>query len=57
MREFTLPLLDTDERPIVKLDGYDAMIATRTVLPIWNGSEDDLKATGATVIRGNVEKI
>lgn len=54
MKEFTLPLLDTDERPIVRLDGIDAMLATGTVLPIWNGSEDDLKATGAILIREDI---
>ncbi len=55
MKEFTLQLNDNDPRPIVHLDnGIDALWATGTVIPIWNGSEDDLQKTGATVVRDEI---
>ena len=57
MREFTLPLNDTDTRPIVHLDwnNIDALWATGTDVPIWNGSEEELLKTGATVVRDEVK--
>ena len=57
MREFTLPLNDTDPRPIVHLDwnNIDALWATGTDVPIWNGSEEELLKTGATVVRDEVK--
>ena len=56
MKEFTMPLNDNDDRPIVHLEwnGIDAMWATGTVLPIWNGSEEELQKTGATVVRDKI---
>ena len=57
MKKFTFQLNDTDPRPIMHLDWYgiDAMLATGTVLPIWNGSEEELKETGAIVVSEQIK--
>ena len=56
MKQFSIPLNNDDPRPTVHLENnIDAMFATGMVFPIWISSEEELRATGAKLIRDNLK--
>lgn len=57
MKQFTMPMNDDYQRPVVNLrkwHHFNAMIDSGAVLPVWIESEELLKATGATLVKDNV---
>ena len=57
MKQFTLPMRENAQRPIVILADYfqlDTMLDTGAVLPVWVEEEANLKAMGAVPIALNL---
>ena len=58
MRQFTLELQERTQRPVVYLAnfyGFDAMLDTGALFPIWIENEIGLKKLGAKLVSKNVE--
>ena len=57
MKQFTLGLNDEYQRPVVKLPrfyGFNALLDTGAVFPVWLEDEQLLKKVGATLLREDV---
>lgn len=58
MKQFTVSLDESLQRPVMRLAdwyGFDAMLDTGAIFPIWIDSEELLKATGATLVMKEAE--
>ena len=58
MKQFTLDLKKTTQRPVVHLEsfyGYDAMLDSGALFPIWVSEEETLIELGAELKLENVE--
>ena len=58
MKQFTLDLKKGTQRPVVHLDtfyGYDAMLDSGALFPVWVSEEETLIELGATLELPNVE--
>lgn len=58
MKQFSLKLLNITQRPVAHLKdfyGFDAMLDTGALFPVWVEDEDILKDLSATLIKNKVE--
>lgn len=58
MRQMTLDLIEKYQRPVVKLIdfyGFEAMIDTGTVYPVWMNGESNLHKLGAAKVMDSIE--
>ena len=58
MKQFTLPLQHRTQRPVAHLDsfyGYDALIDTGALFPIWVAEEATLQELGGELLSAKVQ--
>lgn len=58
MKQFTLSLDENLQRPVMRLSdwyGFDAMLDTGALFPVWIDTEELLKATGASLVMEEAE--
>ena len=58
MRQFMLPLIEDMQRPVARLDsfhGYNALLDTGSVFPIWVEDEDILVDLGGELVKEHIE--
>lgn len=58
MIQFTLPLMEDVQRPVARLDsfhGFNAMLDTGSVFPIWVEDENILVDLGGEVVKNRIE--